>query len=105
MTGDDFTSAVPDIYADGFNITVGPYGVTIDLSLSEPELPPNRPGTEPVARHVGRLRLSPQLALVLADYLTRNMAAYQEQIGEITLPDALVAPPLSVTESRRNSDG
>jgi hypothetical protein len=62
----------PDIYADGFNITMSTFGVTITLIRSEPggEAGPHEQPTV----IVGRIRLSPQLAMALSEQLTQAMA-------------------------------
>ena len=62
----------PDIYTDGFSITAGAFGVTITLSLSQPTGEPG-PHDEPTDR-VGRVRLSRELARVLADQLSQLLA-------------------------------
>lgn len=64
---------VPDLYADGFSLTAGPFGVTLTLSRSEP--------TGEAGQHqdpntvVGRIRFSRELARVLADQVSQALAA------------------------------
>ena len=55
----------PDIYADGFSLTAGPFGVTLTLTRTEPSLEPG-PHQE-VGAIVGRVRLSPTLAKAIVD--------------------------------------
>lgn len=66
-------SDVSDLYADGFSLTAGPFGVTLTLTRSEP--------TGEAGQHqdpnvvVGRVRFSRELARVLADQLNQGLAA------------------------------
>lgn len=63
----------PDLYADGFSLTAGPFGVTLTLHRSSPtgEAGPHQDPNE----LVGRLRFSRELAAVLADQITQMLAA------------------------------
>ena len=64
---------VSDMYADGFSLTAGPFGVTLTLTRSEP--------TGEAGQHqdpnavVGRVRFSRELARVLADQVNQMLAA------------------------------
>lgn len=64
---------VSDVYADGFSLTAGPFGVTLTLTRSEP--------TGEAGQHqdpnvvVGRVRISRELARVLADQVNQALAA------------------------------
>ena len=63
----------PDIYADGFSVTAGRFGVTLTLTRSEPT---GESGTHEDPREVvGRVRLSPNLAKAVADALGKTLAA------------------------------
>lgn len=55
----------PDIYADGFSLTAGPFGVTLTLTRTEPTLEPG-PHQE-VGEIVARVRLSQGLAKAIVD--------------------------------------
>ncbi len=55
----------PDIYADGFSLTAGPFGVTLTLTRTEPTLEPG-PHQE-AGEIVGRIRLSQALAKAIVD--------------------------------------
>lgn len=61
----------PDLYADGFSITAGPFGVTITLHLSDPTGEPG-PHEEPNLT-IGRVRVSRDLARALADQLQQAL--------------------------------
>ena len=63
-------TAIPDIYADGANVSGGPYGLTVTLLLSVPPMP----GEERSQTVVGRIRLSNVLAAALGDALGKAAA-------------------------------
>lgn len=63
----------PDVFTDGFSMTAGPFGVTLTLHRSDPTGEPG-PHQDPTVT-VGRIRLSRELAKVLADQLTQMLAA------------------------------
>jgi hypothetical protein len=54
----------PDLYADGFSLSAGPYGVTLTLKRSEPTEEPG-PHEEPTVI-VARVRMTPNLAYAIA---------------------------------------
>jgi hypothetical protein len=63
----------PDIYADGFSLTTGRFGVTLTLLRSDPS---GEPGVHDDARHiVGRIRLSPNLAKAIAETMGKSLVA------------------------------
>lgn len=63
----------PDIYADGFSVSAGRFGVTLTLTRSEPT---GEPGTHEDPREVvGRVRFSPNLAKAVAEALGKSLAA------------------------------
>lgn len=57
----------PDIYTDGFAISVSPFGVTLTFQLSQPSLEPG-PHVD-AGEIVARVRLSPALAQALSQGL------------------------------------
>ena len=63
---------VPDFFADGFAITVGPFGITISFQLTQPSLEPG-PHSDP-GQIVARARLTPALAKALGQGLTDSVA-------------------------------
>lgn len=66
-------SDYPDIYADGFSVTAGRFGVTLTLLRSEPT---GEPGAHDDPREVvGRVRLSPNLAQAIAEALGKTLVA------------------------------
>jgi hypothetical protein len=62
----------PDFFADGFSITVGPFGVVITYQLSQPTLEPG-PHVDP-GIVVARARMTPALAKALAQGLNEAVA-------------------------------
>ena len=66
-------SDYPDLYADGFSLTAGPFGVTVTLNRSDPtgEAGPHQDPNVVV----GRIRFSRELAKVLADQLDQMLLA------------------------------
>ena len=63
----------PDIYAHGFSLTTGRFGVTLTLLRSDPS---GEPGVHDDARHiVGRVRLSPNLAKAIAETMGNSLVA------------------------------
>ncbi|HXX61293.1 MAG TPA: hypothetical protein VEI48_08400 [Candidatus Sulfotelmatobacter sp.] len=70
-------SDYPDVYADGYAISAGPYGVTLTLHRSEPTGAPG-PHAEPT-QIVARLRFNHALGKAIADGLLQTMAAAAAQ--------------------------
>jgi hypothetical protein len=70
---------VPDFFADGFSLTVGPFGVTVTFQLTQPTLEPG-PHVDPGAI-VARARMTPALAAALAQALG-DVAAQQANIQQ-----------------------
>lgn len=66
---------IPDIYADGVGVSIGPFGVTITLQRSQPG---GEVGVITPDEVVGRVRLSTALARALARSLTDALAQSQE---------------------------
>ena len=75
----------PDIYADGFTLTAGTFGVTLTLTRSQPtgEAGPHEDPTEIVAR----VRLSTALAKAITDGFAQVAAAVAQgqQGGQTTV--------------------
>lgn len=57
----------PDLYTDGFTISVSPFGVTLTFQLSQPSLEPGPHVDAGVI--VARVRMSPALANALSQGL------------------------------------
>lgn len=72
-------SDYPDLYADGFSLTAGPFGVTLTLQRSDPtgEAGPHQDPNVVV----GRIRISRELAKVLADQLSQMLAASAQSMA------------------------
>ena len=70
---------IPDFFADGFSITIGPFGVTVTFQLTQPTLEPG-PHVDPGVI-VARARMTPALATALAQALG-DVAAQQSNIRQ-----------------------
>ncbi len=57
----------PDFFADGFSLTVGPFGVVVTFQLTQPTLEPG-PHVDPGVV-IARARMTPALAKALAQGL------------------------------------
>ena len=73
-------SDYPDIYADGFSVTAGDYGVTITLRLSQPTGEPG-PRQDP-SEIVARIRLAANTAKAIADATTQILRTVAESKGD-----------------------
>ncbi|WP_040666602.1 DUF3467 domain-containing protein [Nitrolancea hollandica] len=81
--------AIPDIYTDSVRINMSVYGVCFELGLNQPFGPVGSDGTV-ITRPEARVYMSPQHAKVLALTLLKNIRAYEDQVGEINLPQELL---------------
>jgi hypothetical protein len=75
----------PDVYADGFSVSAGPFGLTLTLQLSDPS---GIPGAEEASNvNVARFRLSRELARVMAeqiqDILTKSAQTPIQMSSEV----------------------
>jgi hypothetical protein len=75
-----------DFYCDSANFEVGAYGFT--LALGKGQQPAD--GSAQAAMHtIARAHMSPQHAKVMAKLFVMNVKRYEEQFGQIELPNAL----------------
>jgi Protein of unknown function (DUF3467) len=72
-----------DVYANGVQISSTPWDFTIEFYLKRSA------DLKQPAEMLGRLRISPAHALILARLLQKQVDAYQQQIGPISLPPKL----------------
>jgi len=80
----------PDLYLDGYTVTVSPFGVTLTLMRSEG---PDASGTpSPTNEIVGRVRMSKDLAEHMAEAMRNTIA--QSKKG--------VVPPLTGKATKGN---
>jgi hypothetical protein len=61
-----------DIYADGYSVSIGPFGVTVTLQRSDPAMEAG--GVSDRNEVVGRVRMSSTLAKALAQGLNDALA-------------------------------
>lgn len=73
----------PTYYASGVEMAVSPWDFTLKFSLREGVTPKD-------VRPVATVILSPQHAYIVARLLTKNVEAYEQQIGKIDLPTRLL---------------
>ena len=69
--------AVPELYADGVQIGLGPFGAVLAFVMQ----PAGGPGTMAPTR-VCNMRMSVEHAKVLAILLRKQVKAYEAQIGQ-----------------------
>jgi len=74
---------VPDFYTDSFRVTFGPFGSAMTFGLNPPH---PSPGQQELPRDVVRLRMSLEHVKVMTMILKRNLKAYEDQMGVITIP-------------------
>jgi len=74
-----------DFYCDSANFEVGAYGFT--LALGKAQQPAE--GSALPMRTIARAHMSPQHAKVMAKLFVMNVKRYEEQFGQIELPNAL----------------
>jgi hypothetical protein len=75
----------PDIYADGFSLTAGPFGATLTLVRTQPTGDPG-PHEDPV-EIVARVRMSPNLAKAVGEALNQMAVAAATQVMTIQPDD------------------
>lgn len=80
--------AIPDFYSDSVKFEVSVYGVTLEFGQTR-QPPPNFKGPAPITPTV-RIHMSPQHAKVMAKLFVRNMQQYEDQVGRIVIPQALL---------------
>jgi len=74
----------PDFFADGFSLTVGPFGVVITFQLSQPTLEPGPHVDAGIV--IARARMTPALAKALAQGLNDSVTQQANiQPGETTV--------------------
>jgi hypothetical protein len=74
-----------DVYADQFQINIGPYGCTFNFMLSSHQ--PPAPGTVPQAQRMASVRMSLEHTKVMAYLIQRQIKEYERQTGvHVQLP-------------------
>lgn len=78
-----------DFYCDGFQMNVGPYGVTLNFSLSNP-LPVAQGAPQPSDR-MATMRMSLEHTKVMAFVLRRHLMKYERETGvNVQVPGGLL---------------
>ncbi len=76
-----------DVYSDQFTVTVGPYGISLTFSLTQPHPAPGQP---PQRRDLVTVRMSLEHAKVMAMIVRRQLKNYErENSVEIPIPYSL----------------
>lgn len=68
-----------DLYSDQFQVNIGPYGCTLNFSVSSP-MPP-APGSIPGSERLASVRMSLEHLKVMAFILHRQVKQYEQQTG------------------------
>jgi hypothetical protein len=66
-----------DMYADQFQVHMGPFGATINFSLTQATPPP--PGSPPQSERLATIRMSLEHLKSMAFILHRQIIAYESQ--------------------------
>jgi len=74
-----------EVYSDSLRMGVSPYGLMFEFGLQATTGDPGDTKTQAI------VRMSPQHAFVMCQILRNNLREYQNQVGKITLPAALLA--------------
>ena len=77
---------VMDFYCDSVEFEVGAYGFTLGMGKAQSAVEGAQP---PRMTVIARAHMSPQHAKVLAKLLVMNVKRYEEQFGQVELPNAL----------------
>jgi hypothetical protein len=68
-----------DVYADQFQVVSGPFGWTLNFSVTDPT--PAAPGTPPKSSLVGSVRMSAEHLKAMAFLVARQLRAYERTAG------------------------
>lgn len=78
-----------DVYADQFQVSVGPYGCALSFMISSPT--PPAPGTTPPATRLASVRMSLEHLKVMTFLLHTQLRQYERQTGvTIQLPGEIL---------------
>lgn len=70
---------IPDVYADAFQFTTGHNGCTMNFMLGPAT--PSAPGQQPAPSRVATVRVSLELAKVVAFAMRKAIRQYEQQSG------------------------
>lgn len=68
-----------DAYADQFQLVIGPYGATINFSVTDPV--PSAPGTVPQPNRMASIRMSAEHLKAMAFLLVKQMKRFERETG------------------------
>jgi hypothetical protein len=87
--------SAPDIYADGFQVTVTPFGVNMSFSLREAHPNPDQP---PAIERVATVRMSPAHTKIVAMMLAKQIRKYERDNSLAIAVPAEVYKQLGIAE-------
>lgn len=76
----------PEFYCDSVGFEIGAYGFTLSLGKA---VAAGDGSLQPSMDALARAHMSPQHAKVMAKLFVMNVKRYEEQFGQIDLPNAL----------------
>lgn len=82
-------SSVPEYYVDASRFTLNPFSLGIEFGVLA--FPSTGTSSTSEVTPLVRVRMSPQHAYAMRELLSNNIAAYEEQIGKINLPNQFVS--------------
>jgi hypothetical protein len=78
-----------DVYCDQFQMNIGPFGSTLNFSLSSPT--PPAPGSPPQAERLATVRMSLEHMKVITFILRRQILEYERNsVVGVSLPSQLL---------------
>jgi hypothetical protein len=92
--GSDHKSDLPEFYANGLQFVVTPFDITFTFGLQNPVTVVENVVTAPmpsVFTPTMRVRMSPQLAALVAQLLPRMIDDYEKRNGKIPISEELIS--------------
>jgi hypothetical protein len=76
------SSEPDDLYADQFQLVVGPFGSTLNFAVSDPE--PPAPGIVPQPHRIASVRMSVQHLKAMAFLIAKQVKKFERDSGTAT---------------------
>lgn len=93
MSDNEHDEQIGEFYANGLQLAVSPFDITLTFGLQDPaQVDPATPvniGVRTVFRPTVRVRMSPQLVVVVSHLLKRAVDDYEKQNGKIPISPEL----------------
>ena len=78
-----------DVYSDQFQISVGPYGCTLNFMVTSST--PSAPGMQMQAQRAATVRMSPEHLKVMTFLLHRQLITYEKEAGvSVGIPNLIL---------------